>query len=444
MTGSESPVKINPERFPPPLKAPSATTMLPATRRILLYLILISVIITAAAAFSLVYNLNAITDHYQQLAQAMGRAFFKELVIVRRWNAGLGGIYAPATGRLQPNPYLDDPRRDLTTTDGQRLTKINPAFMTRLLAEMPDHTAENIQFHITSLKPINPHNAPDEWERTALQAFEKGVTEQFAVVEEPGGRFLRYMGRLLVEQACLNCHAQQGYQTGEVRGGIRVSLPLTPFEAAAADSRHQSYAVHGTFWLLTLILLWVGGLLLLRNVAQLEGLNRYMKDLNRQLEGAALTDSLTGIPNRLYFDQQLEANMISNQRYGMAFSVIMLDLDHFKRVNDDYGHPVGDRVLREFGQIVKQQLRPTDQFARWGGEEFIIATPHTSIDHALTVAERIRAVVAKRNFATVSRVTASIGVTEYQPGETAMALLERVDHALYRAKAAGRNQVEAG
>ena len=414
------------------------------TRRILLYLLLLSAIITVAAALSLVYNLNAITDHYQQLAQEMGRTFFKELVIVRRWNANLGGIYAPVTEQLQPNPYLDDPHRDLTTTDGQRLTKVNPVFMTRLLSEMPDHTAENIQFHITSLNPLNPHNAPDDWERVALQSFEHNAVEHFAVVEEPGGRFLRYMGRLVTEQACLICHAKQGYQLGNVRGGIRVSLPLAPFEAAAADSRRQSYWVHGAFWLITLTLLWVGGILLLRNVAQLEGLNRYMKDLNKQLEVAALTDSLTGIPNRLYFDQQLETHMISSQRYGVAFSVIMLDLDHFKQINDHYGHPVGDRVLREFSQIVKQQLRLTDQFARWGGEEFIIAAPHTLLDHALTMAERIRAAVAECNLATIGRVTASIGVTEYRPGETAMALLERVDDALYRAKANGRNRVETG
>ena len=417
--------------------------MNPTTHRIWLYLILLSIIITAASAISLGYNLSAITDHYQQLAQEMGRTFFKELVIVRRWNASLGGIYVPVTDRLQPNPYLDDPRRDLTTTDGQHLTKVNPAFMTRLLSEMADHSAESIQFHITSLNPLNPHNAPDPWERQALQTFDQGATEHFSIVEEPGGRFMRYMGRLITEQACLTCHAQQGYQLGDVRGGIRVSLPLAPFEAAAANSRWQSYLIHGGFWLITLILLWGGGLLLLGNVAQLENLNRYMRDLNKQLEGAALTDSLTGIANRLYFDQQIEANMISAQRYGVAFSLIMLDLDHFKEVNDHHGHPIGDQVLREFGQIVKKQLRLNDQFARWGGEEFIIAAPHTQSDLALTLAERVRATVAQHPFPTIGTVTASIGVTEYRCGETAIALLERVDSALYRAKANGRNRVEA-
>jgi diguanylate cyclase (GGDEF)-like protein len=414
------------------------------TRRILLYLILLSAIITAAIGLSLGYNLHSIDRHYQELAQEMGRTFFKELVIVRRWNAGLGGIYAPVTDRLQPNPYLDDPRRDLTTTDGQQLTKVNPAFMTRLLSEMPDHTADNIQFRITSLKPLNPNNAPDDWERQALETFERGATEHFAVVEESGGRVLRYMGRLATERACLTCHAKQGYQLGDVRGGIRVSLPLAPFEAAAADSRRQIYWMHGAFWLITLALLWIGGTLLLRNVVQLEGLNRYMKDLNKQLEGAALTDSLTGIPNRLYFDQQLESNMRSNQRYGVAFALIMLDLDHFKQVNDGYGHAVGDSVLREFSQVVKQQLRLTDHFARWGGEEFIVAAPHTNIDHVLTLAERIRTAIAAYDFTTAGSRTVSIGVIEYRTGETAIALLERVDSALYRAKANGRNRVEAG
>lgn len=413
------------------------------SRRILIYLIGLSLIITIAVTVSLLYNLRANNARYEQLAQEIGRTFFKELVIVRRWNAGLGGIYAPITDKLQPNPYLNDPHRNLTTIDGLKLTKINPAFMTRLLSEMPQHATEGIRFHITSLKPLNPHNAPDEWERHALESFERGAAEeQFAPVEEPQGRALRFMGRLVTEESCLQCHAQQGYRVGEVRGGIRVSLPLASFEAAAALARQDIVWMHGLFWLITLTLLWGSGILLLRNVAQLEKLNGYMKSLNQQLESVALTDSLTGIPNRLYFDQQIDANLMAAQRYGVTFSMIMLDLDHFKHVNDQYGHAIGDSVLREFSQIAKSQLRQTDQLARWGGEEFIIATPHTGLDQALTLAERIRNAVATHDFSEVGSVTASIGVAEYRPGETPIALLERTDGALYRAKAGGRNRVE--
>jgi diguanylate cyclase (GGDEF)-like protein len=412
------------------------------TRRILIYLIALSLLITTAVAFSLIYNVRANDARHGQLAQEIGRTFFKELVIVRRWNANLGGIYAPITDELQPNPYLDDPQRDLIATNGLKLTKINPAFMTRLLSEMPQHATEGIRFHITSLNPLNPHNEPDTWERRALEHFERGAEEQFSTVEEPQGRVLRFMGRLVTEKSCMTCHAQQGYRVGEVRGGIRVSLPLASFESAATLARQNIVWMHGLFWLTTLSLLWGSGALLLRNVAQLEKLNEYMKGLNQKLESAALTDSLTGIPNRLYFDQQIDANLRAAQRYGVTFSMIMLDLDHFKQVNDQYGHSVGDRVLQEFSQIAKNQLRQTDQLARWGGEEFIIATSHTGLNQALALAERIRGAVADHDFVRVGSVTASIGVAEYRPGETAIALLERVDGALYRAKDNGRNRVE--
>ncbi|MFZ1828984.1 MAG: diguanylate cyclase [Candidatus Competibacteraceae bacterium] len=412
------------------------------TRRILAYLIGLSLIITTAVVASLAYNLHANNTHHEQLALETGRIFFKEQVIIRRWNASLGGIYAPVTDTLQPNPYLDDPHRDLTTTNGLKLTKINPAFMTRLLSEMSEHTSEGINFHITSLKPLNPHNAPDEWERRALENFARGADEQFEVVEEPRGRILRFMGRLIAEKPCLKCHAHQGYQVGEVRGGIRVSLPLASFEIAAMHAQKNIYWMHGLFWLTTLTLLWSFGVLLLRNVAQLEKLNGDMKSLNQQLESAALTDSLTGIPNRLYFDQQIEANILTAQRYGITFSIVMLDLDHFKQVNDQYGHTAGDRVLQEFSKITKSQIRQTDQLARWGGEEFIIALPHTGPDQALTLAERVREAVAAHDFSVAGSLTTSIGVAGYRLNETPIALLERVDGALYRAKTEGRNRVE--
>lgn len=412
------------------------------SRRILLYLVGLSLIITAAVAVSLFYNVSANKDRYEELALETGRTLFRELVTVRRWNANLGGVYALVTDTLQPNPYLKDPQRDLTTTDGLKLTKINPSFMTRLISEMPEHTDENIDFHMTSLKPLNPQNAPDDWERRALEGLDKGAEERFTTVEGPQGRVLRFMGRLLVEKACLKCHEQQGYQVGQVRGGIRVSLPLASFEQAARYTGNTIYWMHGLFWLVTLTLLWGSGAVLMGNVGQLEKLNSYMKSLNQQLESAALTDSLTGIPNRLYFDQQLDANMMAAQRYGTPFSIIILDLDHFKQVNDQYGHPAGDRVLQEFSQVAKSEARLTDHLARWGGEEFAIALPHTGLDQALTLAERVRAKVASYAFSTVGSMTTSIGVAEYRPGETPIALLERVDQALYRAKAGGRNRVE--
>jgi signal transduction histidine kinase len=127
---------------------------------------------------------------------------------------------------------------------------VNPAFMTRLLSEMAD-TAGGAVFHITSLKPIRPKNAPDAWERTALESFERGGKELVAVVAGPDGhRQLRYMAPLLVAKPCLNCHEQQGYRLGDIRGGISVSQPFAPVAAASRAGQQQAYWIHGGVFLL--------------------------------------------------------------------------------------------------------------------------------------------------------------------------------------------------
>lgn len=152
------------------------------------------------------------------------RNMFHSVVLARQWNASHGGVYVPVTPQTQPNRYLDDPQRDLTTTDGTQLTKINPAYMTRMLAEQAQRDG-GVVFRLTSLRPLNPANAPDPWERTSLVAFEKGAPEAHAVVASDQDDLLRYMAPLKVTAACLKCHQGQHYKVGDVRGGISVSQP---------------------------------------------------------------------------------------------------------------------------------------------------------------------------------------------------------------------------
>ena len=188
--------------------------------------------------------------HRQSLEVAIegARNMFRMVVLVRAWNADHGGVYVPVSPKVQPNPYLEHPRRDLVTTDGQALTMVNPAFMTRLLAEMAAANGGTI-FHITSLKPIRPANAADEWERRALQDFERGVNEAVELVSSPGGLQLRYMAPLLVAQPCMKCHEKQGYRVGDIRGGISVSQNYSPVAATLAGQR-QTYVIHGAVFLL--------------------------------------------------------------------------------------------------------------------------------------------------------------------------------------------------
>ena len=157
----------------------------------------------------------------------------------------------------------------------------------------------------------------------------------------------------------------------------------------------------------------------------------------------AYTDSLTHIYNRLHFAHFLDAEIDKVKRYGGTFSIIFFDLDHFKEVNDNYGHLVGDEVLEKITNIVSSANRSADIFARYGGEEFIILTPETDLNGALTHAERLRNDIEKTEFKSAGNVTSSFGVTEFiVESDTVEKLFDRVDKALYLAKDRGRNRVE--
>jgi len=199
----------------------------------------------------------------EQLAFETARAFFRQLVITRIWNAGLGGVYAPVSKDLAPNPYLNDPLRDLATDKGIALTMINPAYMTRQIAEIA--ALENgVKFHITSLKPVRPANKATAWEEEWLSSFEQGAEEQGAFVSDGGQSFFRYMAPLKVEESCLKCHAQQGYKEGDVRGGISVTIPyLAEENNTILLTSYAGTAAVGVILILT------GGTLLARKQAQL-------------------------------------------------------------------------------------------------------------------------------------------------------------------------------
>ena len=167
------------------------------------------------------------------------------------------------------------------------------------------------------------------------------------------------------------------------------------------------------------------------------------KRLERELARQASHDHLTGLYNRWKFEELLELECERSRRYRTPFAVVMFDIDHFKQVNDDFGHDVGDRVLKRVADVVGQQIRRTDSLARWGGEEFMLLLPETELGHAVRIAEAARRRVDQADFPGPGRLTISLGVTEYRAGETVPALFKRVDKALYQAKQSGRNRTVA-
>jgi diguanylate cyclase (GGDEF)-like protein/PAS domain S-box-containing protein len=165
------------------------------------------------------------------------------------------------------------------------------------------------------------------------------------------------------------------------------------------------------------------------------------KALEADLKHQATHDPLTGLINRQHFEDLLRQELERAQRYRTPFSLVMMDIDHFKAVNDGYGHLIGDMVLRVFAEALRGHLRSTDTLARWGGEEFMVLSPDTRRDGAVTLAEAVRLRVAETPMPGPGRVTVSLAVTAYQAGESAHELLKRVDDALYEAKRTGRNRV---
>jgi len=185
-----------------------------------------------------------------EAARIEARSLYRKDVLYRRWNAMHGGVYALVGEGLQPNPYLEAPERDISTPSGRKLTLINPAYMTRQVHELGERDA-GVRGHITSLNPIRPENAPDRWEAEALRAFDRGEDEASGPEVFEGVLYMRLMHPLLTEASCLKCHAAQGYKVGDVRGGISISVPLTPFLDVAR--RHSLVLV-----ISHLVLWWIG------------------------------------------------------------------------------------------------------------------------------------------------------------------------------------------
>ncbi len=180
-----------------------------------------------------------------------GHSFEKDLVY-RRWVSSHGGVYVPVTEDTPPNPYLSNTgNRDITTDSGLNLTLINPAYMTRQVHEL-GLERYGLQGHITSLNPIRPENAADAWEAEALRAFERGEIEvvELAMIEDT--EYLRLMRPMFTEASCLKCHAAQGYQVGDLRGGISVSVPMAPLWTPMYGRIPALTMGYGLIWLLGL------------------------------------------------------------------------------------------------------------------------------------------------------------------------------------------------
>ncbi len=379
-------------------------------------------------------------DQFRRQLIGNGRAFFNEMMMTRLWLTSHQGVYVKQNPGDEVNPYLKSVpglKTTLKDSDGDIYILKNPDQVTREISVIASQKGI-FEFHLTSLKPLNPANAPDDFERRALEAFTRGAKEEFRFEDTGRGRLFRYMAPLATEASCLRCHAHQGYKAGEIRGGISVNMPAEDvFAQMRASNIYLAVSALGVL-LMMLLTVYLIARYFLRNLNVAE----------QRLFSMATTDALTGVYNRREGCRLIDIETMRARRIQTSVCAMMLDIDHFRNINDTYGNQTGDDVLAGVAAVIQKILRASDIVCRYGGEEFLILATETNIENAKLLAERLRSSIEKEAILAVQQmqiyITVSIGLAQYQPTESCEYMIFRADQALYQAKNNGRNRVCAG
>lgn len=397
--------------------------------------VILSLFVVAVA-----YFLYSRTDSLLLLRVREQAVAYSDLINhTKMWNYDYGGVYVEKKAGTDSNAYLKKLgiNPDVRAEGGKTFTMRNHAIMIKEIS-LRSEKQDGVRFRITSLKPIDKDNTPDAMEREALGLFEKGKNEVYHLERQTvKGPLFHYLRPLYAEQSCLECHRSQGYKIGSVMGALSITIPVaTLIRETDTDKLMIVAAAIGTIGLLlgiTYFLTW-------RLVLNLDMAQKHLKRL-------ASTDELTGLKNRRQIMKRLDEEYQRAIRLGEPLCLIMVDLDHFKKINDTYGHPFGDLVLKCVARHMKQALRSYDVLGRIGGEEFLVVSPGTTREEAVVLAQRLRSTVGKEKIAYEDKgvkITVSCGVAFlYKGDDNVEILLKRADSALYTAKQEGRNRVVA-
>jgi len=410
--------------------------------------LLINIIFTILMLVFVNQNFNKQKSLIDSLLVSKAKAIFENILDTREWNARFNGVYVNAD--IEPNRYLRD--NILKIDENRTLVKINPAWMTRQISEI-SNKKNSFYFKITSTNPLNPNNMADLFEKSAIEYFEKNRDRDFFYKFEKDN--FDFMGKLLVKESCLNCHREQGYKLGDIRGGIRISISTDLYNKEIYSIEREKTILSVIIVLISLLIYVIFYLFIkttdrfLRNTEKLNISleqkvrlrTQELEDLNKSLTQEVITDALTGVYNRKMFNNVIYTKVEEVRKFGFKLSLIIFDIDFFKKVNDTYGHQVGDLVLKEIAKVVNENIRQDDLFFRWGGEEFTILL-NRDLTIAIRVAKHLREAIKKHKFEKVGSITCSFGVSEFNSKKTLSNFIKEADDLLYLAKKKGRDRVE--
>lgn len=401
--------------------------------------VLAAVVWTLVVSASLAWNLHSSEQQTMDMAYAEARAVRDKDMAFRRWGLRHGGVYVQVTEEEQPSPYLAHiPQRDVTTTDGKQLTLRAPASMVREM--MDDYMAVGgVRGRIVGLRYLNQANAPDDWEKARLEDFElSNDTEVWEVANMNGQPHLRYLRAWRMSKPCEQCHAILGYSEGDLRGATGVNLPLAPYYQRIRESAWNLILTHGSIWLIGFVGIgWAGRQGHLRAQEQ--------KVSMEHIKFLAHHDSLTTLANRFSMENRLEQALATSRREDGQLAVLLIDMDHFKNINDTLGHQVGDKLLVEVASRLQAIVRESDIVARLGGDEFVVVlTGMDALRDAMSVGTKILDALGQPYTieGQLLHTTPSIGISVFPgDGSDVTTLLKHADTAMYHSKEHGRNNL---
>lgn len=367
------------------------------------------------------------------------------------WLSTHGPIYIKESKQINPNPYFDDSIYDLLE---EKLVKVNPASIVKGITQRSNEKG-NYFFKIVSSKPINPNNSPDLFEKRALESIKEKKVKFYTNFQDEKYNFV---APLEVQPTCIRCHNHVAYKPGDIIGGIRISIPAQAYKTSVDIIKDETNNLY-LLTIITSIIIMVIITITLNNLYAREyntrKINRLLekkvkkrtKELslaNEELKRVATIDPLTNIPNRRYFFEASQKSFYLACREEKPFSIICIDIDLFKKINDSYGHLVGDEVLKLIAKTLNKSIRKSDVLARTGGEEFVILLQNTNLENALHLAEKIRQKVENIKYNDI-QITISLGVSEidFIYDRSVDTVFAKADEALYKAKDNGRNRVES-
>lgn len=411
---------------------------------------LIALLILFGLAFAGLVGFFYDQAHDYAIGEARKQAL-NALLVHRATHAYVTKVQRPEIYRLKAEGKLYE---GYFSPEVMSFTFISRNIHSLLNQEREKHGLEQIYFKLAAENARNPVNRADAAEAALLGLMNRDAElKEHQEVLDLGGRPWLYLAVPIERSSpgCMKCHgdpkdapqellAMYGDKAGfhetpsSIRALISIRVPLDGI--TQAGNRLAGGLTLVTFLVLTGIYVSIAFL-----IRRIDGQQQRILRQNAELEDLSVTDALTGVLNRLGLMHRSDEVIARAHRFSHPLALLLIDLDHFKQVNDLHGHPVGDEVLKRFVAIIQSNLRVSDIFGRWGGEEFLVISPHLLLNDALKLAEKLRKAIEEADFPAAIRLTTCIGVSEYRSGERVAELIGRADRALYQAKGLGRNRV---